>query len=220
MRTMKVVAGAVLVVLITACGSSTPPLTLPKTNSNHTPTSSAAGPHPAKVPATGTIGFLGCSNTDDAVLGYEKDVNGPGRFWDIHSGYGGGAISDWANSDMYWALFEAQLAKHPVVAIWWHLCMHPHTTQAEVDAVFARLRQDVGPSVPIYVSAMASYSAAGECPMADPAGSEVFYHQLISSGKVLPGPVLTPLSPQNTKPDGCHPQKSALLSDGQRLKAF
>lgn len=196
-----------IVVALGACGESSP-----------SPTPRSV-PSPSSVRATGTIGYVGCSNTWMAVAGYHRS-HGPGRLWPALPAYGGGSVDLWANTTRYWTVFDAALAQQPVTAVWWHVCMHPSTTQSEIDAVVQQLRTRINPDTPIYASAMAVYQDPGECPMADPGGSKAFVQNLVSRGLVREGPMLSPLNRGNTASDGCHPSASEQVVDGGALTRF
>lgn len=180
---------------------------------------SGAAAGPSGTRGLSVVGYVGCSNTEMAVQGYHHV--GGGVIWPALGAYGGGSIDLWVSpSSRYLAVFAQAVRRYPPEAIWWHLCMHPGTTLAQAQAVLGNLRGAVGAGVPVYASPMAPYAVAGECRMADPAGSLSIYHALLKAKAVLAGPTLTPLSPGNTEADGCHPLPATRELDGEALRAF
>jgi len=64
---------------------------------------SDSGPH--------SIGYVGCSNTADAITGYYLVLNGE-PFWQPYP-TGGGSLDLWTSgSSRYWSLFDRQVQKY------------------------------------------------------------------------------------------------------------
>lgn len=173
-------------------------------------------PPPPAGPPSGTVGYLGCSNTSQAIAGYHRG-HGAGRMWRLLN-FGGGSIDQWVAGSHYWNDFDAELAAHPVTSVWWHVCMHPQSTQADVERVLGELRSRVG-AVPIYATNMATYTPTTSCPMAGVSGSATIVDDLVSRGLVERGPALHPITAATTY-DGCHTTDALADLDGDNLAAF
>lgn len=169
------------------------------------------------------VGYVGCSNTWMAVEGYH-DVAVVGTMWPAMPTYSGGTIDVWSAHGAFplqlWSAFDAQRAVAPPDVVWWQVCAHPGAAYTNAVTTLSMLRNRIGASVPVYASPLATYSVAGECPMADTTTSAAITKQLIAANLVLPGPTLQVLSPATTL-DGCHPLPGAVRDvDGGVLRAF
>ncbi len=182
-----------------------------------TATACVVPPPPPTGPPAGTVGYLGCSNTWMTVDGYHRG-HGAGRVWRTLP-FGGGSIDQWVEGSHYWADFDAELAAHPVSAVWWHVCMRPISGQADVERVLSELRRRIGPSVPVYATKMATYSDPSMCTMAAVSQSATIVDDLVTRDLVEPGPMLHEITPATTT-DGCHPTTALADLDGDNLAAF
>ncbi|MGF1666772.1 MAG: hypothetical protein ACFCVC_10945, partial [Acidimicrobiia bacterium] len=120
----------------------------------------------------GTVGFVGCSMSQNSVEGYE--TLGGSNMWSFRAPYGGGGIGRWFvdigdDRSRYWEGFDDQLASHPdTAAVWLNLCTVRQnqldsfeSAAAIIDEVSSRI-----PDVTIYVSAQPSYTDAHFCGLA------------------------------------------------------
>ncbi len=189
--------------------------------------STEVAPSSTEAFAQGSIGFLGCSFSNNAVIGYRQ--LGGRRFWDPVRSYNGGSVSIWAsgvgNRNRYWLAFESALKSHPRTQIfWWQLCNSPQADEATLfrDArlVLEEIRRRV-PGATVYVSAQHSYTQGHACRgQADgPARMQRLADRLVAEGSVQAGPTLGPLSPSQTL-DGCHANRIGMETLGQQLLNF
>ncbi len=168
------------------------------------------------VATTGRVGFIGCSNTSNAIEGYHT-VSSEETFWDWMD-YGGGSVDFWADpGSTYWDKFDSALAAHPgTEAIWWELCTHKNEgSNATVDAIVALIRQRL-PNVAIYASPL---DDTPTCARGDAVTSQGYVDYLVGKGSVLAGPVMTPLNSSQTD-DGCHGNAAGKQVWGQDLAVF
>ncbi len=182
-------------------------------------------PGAASASAPATVGVVGCSNTQNALTGYEQ-VSTKRLLWakddTIGNGstYSGKSISEWsAPGSVAWDIFDAALAAHPETsAIWWELCVRAGSgdTNATVDAIVSLIRQRL-PNVPIYASAL---DATPGCGVGDPARSQQFVDYLVAKGSVERGPVMTALTSSQTDAGGCHANDVGKPIWGQDLVDF
>lgn len=190
------------------------------------------GPGPAPTcsstpPASGPVGFVGCSFSNNAVEGYHQ--LGGQRFWDTIPAYNGGAVSVWASgltgSSRYWRGFDSMLQAHPDTStIWWQLCNSPSddetTLYENARLVLAEIQRRV-PGARIYVSGQHSYSGGHVCrgEPDGPARMQRLSDRLVSEGLAVAGPVMGPLAESQTR-DGCHANQPGMTVLGQQLLAF
>lgn len=177
---------------------------------------SGLGPH--------SIGYVGCSNSADAVTGYYL-VQNRGLLWQAYS-TGGGSLDLWADaSSQYWTLFDQQVQHYgqPRV-VWINICERAVApiSYKMVQQVFAMLKTHA-PAATYYISPLNSYSPSGICALTGPNGvadSAALADQAVASGLALTGPVLGPLTAQTTQSDMCHPNTSGKVLVGGQLEAF
>ena len=182
-------------------------------------------PAAASASAPATVGVVGCSNTQNALTGYEE-VSTKRLLWakddTIGNGstYSGKSISEWsAPGSVAWDIFDSALAAHPETsAIWWELCVRDGSddTNATVDAIVDLIRQRL-PNVPIYASALDDTPG---CVIGDAARSQQFVDYLVAKGSVERGPVMTPLTSAQTDAGGCHANQIGKPIWGQDLADF
>jgi hypothetical protein len=237
-------AVAVLAVALTACSGSpatttaatTAPSTtapsatsLPDTSTATTsPDSIPTGSVPlGAIPTDGTVGYVGCSVSQNAVEGYER--LGGTRFWTYNQPYGGGSVGRWmldldTGNGRYWDGFDQALADRPTQLIWWSICTIKSNPQDGVDnarLLLAEIRNRI-PDAVVVVSAMPEYSGGHICDIAGPGGpafAQKVVDQLIVDGSVLPGPTMGPLAADETR-DGCHATDEGQTVMGRQLLDF
>lgn len=185
------------------------------------------------------VGYVGCSQTQNAVWGYH--LIGGKRFWPVIGSYGGGSVAFWANgigksTDKRWTDFKLYLAKMPPSQIWVQWCTRDNESQAENETAAPRVLNEIrrlAPGVPIYISAQNGYWLPHACPISGLLGP--LRMQLLTvtsrSGLALPGPDIgdlhskyqTPSIPplDETDSDGCHANKTGATKVlGPSLKQF
>jgi len=175
------------------------------------------------------IGYIGCSNTRETVEGYHR--LGGQNMWSYDKRYDAGAVVDWAKGaktgNKYWRVFDDLLAEHPHTnTIWWQLCIRHNETDTSYEhaaSILEAVRKRI-PNATIYVSTLADYTD-GVCEITGTWGlqkAKELARQLDSANDdVFPGPVLGPMSPLETAPDGCHlssPDGKRKL--GQQMRDF
>lgn len=159
-----------------------------------------------------SIGYIGCSNTRETVEGYHR--TGGTKMWSYDKRYDAGAVIDWAREanagNKYWNVFDDLLTKNPATkTIWWQLCIRHNEQETSYEhavAILEQIRQRI-PGAIIYVSTLADYTD-GVCEITGTWGlakaKELAQELVQKNSDVLPGPVLGPMSPIETAPDGCH----------------
>src|SRR3989344_4684006 len=175
-----------------------------------------------------TIGFIGCSNTRETVEGYHH-VGGK-KMWDYQRRYGSGTILDWSRNldegSKYWDVFDELLEKYPnTKTIWWELCIMDEdraTSYEHTSIILNEIRKRI-PDAVIYVSALADYTD-GVCSITGTfgleKGKELAKELDENNEDVFTGPVLGPMTPQDTAEDGCHlssPDGKRKLGNQMRL---
>lgn len=201
------------------------------------PATSATTPTVSRLPTTalaqtvtsarGSVGFVGCSFSNNAVKGYQS--LGGKRFWEPIPQYNGGSVTLWANgaqdNNRYWRGFAAALRDHPdTLLIWWQLCNSPQedeeTLYKNARLVLDEIRRRV-PAALIYASAQHSYSGGHVCrgEPDGPARMQRLTERLVKEGLVMAGPVMGPLAENQTR-DGCHANRDGREVLGQQLLTF
>lgn len=244
MRRAAVVAVALVLAACTSEGSdpvsTTTPTTTPAPSSTTEPapattmppettTSTASTPEPvAPEDIDGTVGFVGCSMSQNSVEGYES-VGGT-NMWSHRAPYGGGGIGRWfidigGDRGRYWEGFDAELAQNPdTAAVWLNVCTVRQNAQDSFDSAAAVIDEisDRIPGVTIYVSAQPTYADGHFCGLAGEGGPEAMaalVTEIVDAGLALPGPVMGPLTEAQTR-DGCHANEDGQLVLGRQLLDF
>ncbi len=171
-----------------------------------------------------SIGYVGCSNTADAVQGYYM-VQNKQRIWQPYS-TGGGSLDKWAApGSTYWSLFDQQVQRYGQPSeVWIQICelaTRP-LTFADVQGTVAILKQHVSSAI-FYISQLNAYSPSNICALTGPNGvadSASLVNQTVSSALALRGPILGPLTAQNTVSDMCHPNAVGEQLLGSQLVSF
>lgn len=204
-------------------------------------TSSNAG---SATNVAGPIGFVGCSNSRDTVLGYRAD--GGTKMWvPTTNTYGGGTVVSWQTDAQYFGEFDQFLSNYPTTkVVWWSLCTHQPNKNNETDAnnysaalyIISTLKSKI-PGVIIYASALNTYVAPHICQVTGedgPSRMQSLVDRLVSEDRVKLGPVVGSLlsiypinvsngatsSNNQTKSDGCHPNTVGEAHLGQSLINF
>ena len=179
-------------------------------------------------PSSVTIGYIGCSNTRETVEGYAH-VGGK-KMWDSQRRYGSGTILDWSQNleegSKYWDVFDELLEKYPNTnTIWFELCImdEDRTTSYEHAAIILNEIRKRIPAVTIYVSPLSDYTD-GVCEITGTfgleKGKELAKELDEKNEDVFVGPLLGPMTPQDTAKDGCHlssPDGKRKLGNQMRL---
>ncbi len=210
-------------------------LPVPTTTSVATPDSTnatTAGPVPTPGPddmPDGTVGFVGCSVSQNAVAGYSRILGGD-RFWPANAPYGGGSIGRWVSDldrpgSRYWTGFEENLASYPDTrVIWYSLCTirgAPGDNVEMATLVVEEILERV-PDAVIYVSGQPGYAGGHLCELAGETGPEQMAEVaqgLVDLGLARPGPTMGPLTADQTV-DGCHANEAGQELMGRQLLEF
>lgn len=199
--------------------SSMPTSTTTTTTTQTTSTAALAPVESVADQITGTVGFVGCSMSQNSVEGYE--AVGGSNMWTFRLPYGGGTIGRWNDGlggrGDYWGGFDKGLELDPdTTAIWWNLCTikgSPQDSFENAVHILDEIRTRI-PDARVFVSAQPTYSEGHVCGLAGEGGPELMVQlsaALVEAGLVEQGPTMGPLSQPQTR-DGCHANE-----DGQRL---
>ncbi len=247
------VAGIGLILVVAACGGGTSLPGAPSTDATAvstaatsrastttappatTRTTAATTTTPAPIAATpselpeGTVGFVGCSVSQNAVAGYTRFLGGT-RMWPPSAPYGGGSLGRWergllGDRSRYWSGFDELLAEHPdTKTIWFSLCTFRGAPVDNVDtalAILTEVRRRL-PDAVVYVSGQPTYSGGHFCELAGDTGAQKMAEiaaELVNMGVALAGPVMGPLAADETS-DGCHANETGMELMGRQLLDF
>jgi len=190
--------------------------------------------HKVTIPAAdfqpNTWGYLGCSNTHDAIFGYHQVPGSAQLFWPFEAfptEYM--TVKRWTNpQDRHWQRFDIakQRQDHgqdpPVV--WVQLCqnLNPqsgnysgHTTFDQVAQVLSILKQHA-PTAIVFISPLQEYDPPTLCSVTGPNGDGIaeltdLANEAVDKGLAYPGPgtdgnpPLGPLTASLVVRDHCHP---------------
>jgi len=190
-----------------------------------------------------TFGFVGCSNTQETIVGYHLNSNSAHLFWPfdkINYDIDGRSMKFWKNpNDPLWSKFDNMKLMHnagqdpPVV--WVQICenLDPrdrnfyHGSYIDLQQIIAILKIHV-PTSTIYLSPLHTYSPAALCDKMGRDGVAIpeltgWVDQAVSEGLALRGPgnrsdglyPLGPLTLSLTVSDHCHPNGPPLSIHGQ-----
>ncbi|MGO9646400.1 MAG: hypothetical protein ACLPY5_16830 [Candidatus Bathyarchaeia archaeon] len=179
-------------------------------------------------PTGRTIGYIGCSNAEDAVAGYQMVTSSSdSHFWYAYN-TGGGVLNKWAltpSNNFYWTGYQQQVVNYgqPKI-VWIEICEYSTVivTPLMVNETIANLRS-FSPKATIYVSPLNTYDPVGSCSLTGANGIQDATNladQAVKEGLALPGPILGPLNNQNTVGGGCHPNQAGEILEGNQLNAF
>lgn len=218
---------------VTGTGSASSPGSI-------TPTLPAGSQGPAHT--KGPIGYIGCSNTVQAVAGYH--AAGGTRFWPSFDTYGGATINRWATdlrnpASVLWFTFRQTLAEDPTNVVWVQLCSFATTGEEQTYTAAAAVIEEVMRLVPdavVYVSPLNGYVAPHVCSMTGPNGPETtaaVADRLAADGLAFRGPDIGDLlsiyetpsagatsASNQTDQDGCHPNAEGERYLGRNLMKF
>jgi hypothetical protein len=191
------------------------------------------------APVGGYVGYLGCSQTKNAVHGYQ--AIGGKRFWPVIGVYGGGSIQAWAArigpSDGRWAAFMYYLANEHPTEIWVQWCTKTSENHSLDLAASIKVLNEVhhlAPLVPVFVSAQNDYVIPHYCQISGPDGPrrmQLIALQDVLRAKAHKGPDVGSLRSKyqnpsiikgdQTVPDGCHANEAGAREVlGPALRAF
>ncbi|MBI2013622.1 MAG: hypothetical protein HYS87_02240 [Candidatus Colwellbacteria bacterium] len=174
-----------------------------------------------------TIGFIGCSNTAQSVMGYS--AVGGDEFWGISDDrkhdFDGGAVADWVDiGNKFWHTFDNYYAANPNTdTIWWQMCVRSDEDPTLEDAleIVSGIKGRI-PDVTIYVSSLPSYQE-GICRITGTSGlarGKELASELVLKSDVRRGPELRSHEPSEILDDGCHMNDEGLRAVGEQLKQF
>lgn len=181
--------------------------------------------------ATTTIGYIGCSNTSQAVMGYR--LVGGVAMWEVTEdtvhGFDGGAVVDWAKNaekgNKFWRTFDKYLTANPnTEKIWWQMCVRHQDAPSLADAleVVAAAQRRI-PGVTMYVSSLPSY-ISNVCGITGVDGIErgkALARELASKSEgVELGPEFAAHEKGEIEEDGCHLNEAGMRNVGEQLKQF
>ncbi len=174
-----------------------------------------------------SIGLVGCSMTVGAADGY-RQVGGVSLWPGSGLGYGRGTVHRWAqagSTDLgFWESFATSVERHGrPEAVWWQLCTSG-VHEDDLGHALAVLEEIEGrlPGVSVFVSAQPDYTDGHVCASASPGGPEamqLLVEALVESGRVMQGPVLSPLDPSRLV-DSCHADDAGERDMGRELLEF
>ena len=174
--------------------------------------------------AFSSAAVVGCSQTRDAVFGY-NEVADDGAFGPSTAAQylGGGSIEAWANpASRYWRDFD-ELAGPENDAMWLMICWHAvRSVDADVEmvrSVIDRAIETIGRDVPVYVSGLNDWDPRSLCPRGDFPASVELADAVVAEGLALRGPDLGPLLREHTD-DGCHGNRAGNELMGRQLVEF
>lgn len=178
-----------------------------------------------------TIGYIGCSNTSQAVMGYR--LAGGVAMWEVTEktvhDFDGGAVVDWAKNvgkgNKFWRTFDRYLTANPnTEKIWWQMCVRHQDAPSLEDAleVVAAAQQRI-PGVTMYVSSLPSY-ISNVCEITGLEGIErgkaLARELAFKSEAVELGPEFAAHERGEIEEDGCHLNEAGMRKLGGQLKQF
>lgn len=183
------------------------------------------------VGITGSIGVIGCSNTDDSAQGYEEASSLDLLSW---GPLGGGSLTNWGTPEreeypIYWGFYDERRPADGYDGVWFQVCIRASELasatlgQGDIDRVTHVIEQIKArdPGIPIFISPIHTF--IGICPALGEFGEELSANTvnwaLTNLSGLTPGPLLGPLA-QNQTRDGCHPNKVGRALVGAQLVAF
>lgn len=218
----------------TASVTSTTQQQLPSSSSSTSTAPTSITSPPTSSTSDGVVGVVGCSNTDQAVVGYtslsSKDRLTPGDL-------GGGTAAIWGNPTharypLYWALYDERRPSSGYPETWVQLCLR----SSEHGGVFDVVEQDLvthiveqivkrDPGITIWISPINFYGGGQVCTATGPDGPAIAGQAAdwgaATFGNVFRGPDLGPLLPEHIGVrDDCHPNEAGEALMGAQLVEF
>ena len=170
------------------------------------------------------IAVVGCSQTRDAIFGYNALASDERFGSDRSAGYlSGGSIELWAEDfNRKWDMF-GQLAGPDNDALWIMICWHFQRSVgadvAMVEKVIDQAFDAIGGSVPVYISGLNDWDPRDICPRGDFPASARLADDVVAAGLALRGPDLGPITRDQTA-DGCHGNDEGNAVMGAQLIEF
>jgi hypothetical protein len=173
------------------------------------------------------VGYVGCSNSSLAVIGYAED--GGRLFWTPSVSptltYDNGTLLRWAAFPWYWSEFGAlDAAKPGARRVWLQACILAAESVAASEQALEKVVQGIEQRLPgavIYGSAINGYTGI-VCPKIGANGvtkSQQVIRWGVQQRLLSPGPTLPALSPAQLG-DGCHPNVAGRQLLGRALLRF
>jgi hypothetical protein len=224
---------AVIATLVASCSgpsaTPTPPTAITATSTTTSTTSSTSTDDSTNVEPSeaASIAVIGCSQTRDAVHGFNDLSPTPLFGSDADQEYlSAGTIDRWAATNGgHWRAFTALHEDDPAVeAIWLMLCWHvpntdPATSIREVADIIERAHAVIGRPVPVYVSGLNDWDPRNSCPRGDWERSWTLAEEAVEAGLARAGPDLGPITREQTT-DGCHGNADGNRVMGSQLADF
>ena len=170
-----------------------------------------------------TIGAVGCSNTNQAVMGY-LEVSTVDSM--INTAQGGQAMREWmVASGGPWDRYEAMRPAAGFSAVWLNLCQRAADglDQTIVDTIIANIRAR-DPDAPIIISPLNFYEEescavtnGNEIPNA---GATLADDTASTDPDVFRGPDLGPFPTSMLRDDECHLNAAGITRAGEQLQTF
>jgi hypothetical protein len=186
---------------------------------------------PLALDTNATIGFIGCSNTSQSVMGYR--LSGGAAMWKIPDShlhdYDSGTVLDWADTagedNKFWKKFDEYLAANPnTKKIWWQLCVPREGMPSLENAlrIVAATKTRI-PNVTLYVSPLPSYTD-NVCRITGIDGlarGKALAKEIAAESDIVElGPELAPHEKSEINEDGCHLNETGMRNVGEQLEQF
>ncbi len=168
--------------------------------------------------------MIGCSQTRDAIVGY-NEVRSDLRFGtDADAQYlSGASIEVWAEPrNRKWETFESLAGSDNdglLVQICWHAQRSVGADVAMVQDIIDRALEMIGSDVPVYVMGLNDWDPRSLCPRGDYPASAALADEVAAAGLAIRVPDLGPLDPTETD-DGCHGNRAGDRLMGGQLADF
>jgi hypothetical protein len=174
---------------------------------------------------THSMGFIGCSMSENVAQGYVAD--GGQRMWGPY-GTSGMVVQSWTSTtSASWKLFDTQVAKYgKPSAVWVQVCIFASqgATYAEVKSLIANARQHAAPGAKIYITGQPIYpDNPSSCALAGPTGPALTESLAKQAAADATQNVTYPGTFQLMKGeevDGCHANTAGQASLGKQALAF
>ncbi|KAH6853475.1 hypothetical protein B0I37DRAFT_409638 [Chaetomium sp. MPI-CAGE-AT-0009] len=174
----------------------------------------------------GTMGFIGCSMSENVAQGYV--ANGGTHMWGPY-GTGGLVVQSWTDTNSpSWGKFDQQATQHggKPSSVWIQICIFqdPGATYDEVRQLVANARQHAAPGAKIYVTGQPLYpDNPTSCSLAGPQGPQLTVDLAKRAGADAALNVTYPGDfhlMRSEVLDGCHANAAGQSSLGKQALAF
>jgi hypothetical protein len=172
------------------------------------------------------VAVIGCSQTRDAVHGYNATDRSPVFGSDLDQEYlSGGTIERWAANGAHWRRFASlHRAEAGVDAVWIMLCWHVRSTPPTisvdtVEQIIERAHEVIGHETAVFVSGLNDWDPRSSCPKGDWERSLALADAAVMAGFAERGPALGPITQLQTT-DGCHGNSEGNRLMGAQLASF